>query len=268
MGILEGKVALITGAARGQGRSHAVTFAGEGANIAAVDICQTLNYPRYQLSSEEDLHETVRLVQSIGRQAIGLVADVRSEEQVKAAVQKTMETYGQIDILFCNAGVCDMANAWDLTEEMWDIMVDINLKGAWLVAKHVIPHMLARGKGGRILLTSSVAGLRGLRGMAHYCAAKWGVVGLSKVLALELAQANITVNTLHPMGVDSPMMDGLIKIVGSREKMLEQFRVDTPMPVSLIQPQDVSKGALWLVSDEARYVTGLEFRMDGGQMLQ
>ena len=268
MGKLDGKVAFITGAARGQGRSHAVTFAKEGAEIAAVDICRTLSYPRYPLATKEDLDETVRLVKDCGRRVLGLEADVRNAAQVEAAVNKTMETFGHIDILFCNAGVCDMANAWDLTEEMWDIMVDINLKGTWLTTKYVIPHMLARGLGGRILITSSVSGLRGLRGMAHYCAAKWGLVGLAKVLALELAEANITVNTLHPMGVNTPMMDGIVKIVGSREKLLEQFRVETPLPVAIIQPEDVSRGALWLVSDEAKYVTGVTFTMDGGQMLQ
>jgi SDR family mycofactocin-dependent oxidoreductase len=268
MGILDGKVAFITGAARGQGRSHAVTFAKEGADIAALDICQTLSYPRYPLGTKEELDETVRLVENCGRRALGLEADIRNPAQMEIAVQKAIEKYGHIDILFCNAGVCDMANAWDFTEEMWDIMIDVNLKGAWLTTKYVVPHMLARGQGGRILITSSVAGLRPLRGLAHYCAAKWGVVGLAKVLALELAEANITVNTLHPMGVDTPMMDGIINIVGSREVLLDQFKLDIPMPVFILQPEDVTKAALWLVSDDAKHMTGVTFTIDGGQMLQ
>jgi len=268
MGKLDGKVAFITGAARGQGRSHAVTFAKEGADIAAVDICQTLSYPRYPLGSKEDLDETVRLVEECGRKVIGLKADIRNAAQIEIAVQKTIEKFGHIDILFCNAGVCDMANSWDFTEEMWDTMIDINLKGTWLTTKYVIPHMLERGLGGRILITSSVAGLRPLRGLAHYCAAKWGVVGLAKVLALELAEANITVNTLHPMGVNTPMMDGLIEIVGSREVLLDQFKLDIPMAVFILQPEDVSNGALWLASDDGKHVTGVTFTMDGGQMLQ
>lgn len=267
MGKLDGKVALITGAARGQGRSHAETFAREGADIAALDICRSLPYPRYPLATRKDLDETLRLVEAEGRRALGLVADVRSASEVERAVGQTIETFGHIDILFCNAGVCDMANTWDFTEEMWDTMIDVNLKGTWLMIKHVVPHMLERNAGGRILITTSTAGHRGLKGLGHYCAAKWGIVGLAKTLAMEIAPHRITVNLIVPMGCNTPMMDGLIQIVGSREKMLQQQTMSTPLPVSLIEPIDVSRAALWLASEEARYVTGAEFRVDGGQSL-
>ena len=179
MGKLDGKVAFITGAARGQGRAHAVTMGREGADIAALDICRDLPYPRYSLASADDLGETVRQVTELGRRVLGIEADVRSSRDMEAAVKKTVEVLGHIDILVCNAGIADMA----LT---WDIMLDVNLKGCWLAVKYVVPQMLAQNTGGRILMTSSVAGLRGEPGMAHYCASKWGIVGLAKCLDLEV----------------------------------------------------------------------------------
>ncbi len=178
MGKLEGKVAFITGAARGQGRAHAVIMAREGADIAALDICHDLPYPRYPLATAEDLEETVRQVEALGRRALPLRVDVRSGPDMQAAVATTIETLGRIDILVCNAGIADMALTWDITEDWWDMMLDVNLKGYWLAVKYVVPQMLAQQSGGRIIMTSSVAGLRGEPGMAHYCASKWGVVGL------------------------------------------------------------------------------------------
>jgi SDR family mycofactocin-dependent oxidoreductase len=269
MNKLASKVAFITGAARGQGRAHAATMAREGADIAALDICRNLPYPRYELATEADLAETIRLVQAQGRHALPLVADVRHLTEMQAAVQQTLETLGHIDILICNAGVCDMANTWDLTEAWWNIMVDINLKGCWTAIKCVVPAMIAQNNGGRIILTSSVAGLKGMAGMAHYAAAKWGVVGLAKTLALEVAQYGITVNTLHPTNVDTPLISGMAQAAGiPLADFKEQIGSNNLLPVDLVEAQDLANAALWLASDEARYVTGQELKVDAGLLLK
>ena len=240
---LTNKVSLITGAARGQGRAHAVAMARAGADVALLDVCTDLPYPRYSMARPEDLAETKRLVEAEGRRAISLVADVRDGKAVEAAVGVAIAEFGHIDILVCNAGITDMANSWDLSEDQWDIMVDVNLKGCWLPTKYVIPHMLERAKpqngkhAGRIVMTSSVAGVRGLAGLAHYAAAKHGVGGLARSLALELAPHGITVNTVHPTNVD-------------------------------LLPDEIARFALFLASDEARFVTGQALAVDAGMLLR
>lgn len=269
MGKLDGKVAVITGAARGQGRAHAVTMAREGADIAALDICRDLAYPRYSLATPDDLSETVRQVTEIGRRALRIEADVRSAKDMEAAVKRTVEELGHIDILVCNAGIADMALTWDITEEWWDIMLDVNLKGCWMAVKYVVPQMLAQNTGGRILMTSSVAGLRGEPGMAHYCASKWGVVGLAKSLAQELSQYNITVNTLHPTAVNTDIIAGMAKAAAMEtDKLVDFILTGHALPVKLIEASDVASAALWLASDEARYVTGHTLKVDAGRMLK
>lgn len=268
-GRLEGKVAFITGAARGQGRAHALTMAREGADIAALDICRNLPYPRYALASHADLNETVAQVRACGRTILPLVADVRCASEMEAAVHQTIEEFGHIDILVCNAGIADMANTWDVTEEWWDATIDINLKGYWLAVKYVVPHMIERNRGGRIIMTSSVAGLRGKTGLSHYCASKWGVVGLAKALALEVAPYNITVNTLHPTGVDTAIITGMASAAGiPRNEITNHLQSVNILPVELVDAQDVANAALWLASDDARYVTGQELKVDAGRMLK
>lgn len=268
-GKLEGKVAFITGAARGQGRAHAVTMAREGADIAALDICRDLAYPRYPLASRSDLDETVKQVHAYDRRALPIVADVRSAAEMEAAVEQAIQEFGRIDILLCNAGIADMANTWDVTEEWWDTMIDINLKGYWLAAKYVVPHMLERNRGGRIIMTSSVAGLRGKKGLAHYCASKWGVVGLAKTLALEVAPYNITVNTLHPTGVNTHIIEGMADASNiPRSQIVDHLQSVNILPVDLVDAQDIANAALWLASDEARYITGQELKIDAGRMLK
>lgn len=269
MGKLDGKVALITGAARGQGRAHAVTMAGEGARIAALDICHDLPYPRYPLATHGDLDETVRQVRALGQDALGIEADVRSATAMEAAVRATIDRFGYIDILVCNAGIADMALTWDITEEWWDIMLDVNLKGSWLAIKYTVPRMLERNLGGRILITSSVAGLRGEPGMAHYCAAKWGLVGLAKSLAQELSPHSITVNTLHPTAVNTDIITGMAKAAGmASDDLVDFIHAGHALPVKLIEAADVATAALWLASDEARYVTGHTLKIDAGRMLK
>lgn len=269
MGKLDGKVALITGAARGQGRAHAVTMAREGADIAALDICRDLPYPRYALARPEDMVETVGLVRQLGRRALGIEADVRSGPDVEAAVAQTIAEFGHIDVLVCNAGIADMALTWDITEQWWDTMIDVNLKGYWLAVKYVVPHMLARKTGGRIIMTSSVAGLRGEPGMAHYCASKWGVVGLAKSLAHELSEHNITVNTLHPTAVNTDIIPGMAQAASMETGDLVDFiHTGHALPVKLIEAMDVANAALWLASEDARYVTGHTLKVDAGRMLK
>ena len=269
MGKLDGKVALITGAARGQGRAHAVTMAREGADIAALDICRDLPYPRYSLARSEDMTETVGLVRQLGRRALELEVDVRSAGEMESAVAQTIAELGHIDVLVCNAGIADMALTWDITEEWWDIMIDVNLKGYWLAVKYVVPHMIARSQGGRIIMTSSVAGLRGEPGMAHYCASKWGVVGLAKSLAQELSEHNITVNTLHPTAVNTEIIAGMAKAASmATEDLVDFIFTGHALPVKLIEAMDVANAALWLATDEARYVTGHTLKVDAGRMLK
>lgn len=269
MGSLDGKVALITGAARGQGRAHALAMSGAGADIAALDICHDLPYPRYALATSDELAETVRLVEAVGRHALPLKADVRSALDMEAAVNTTIERFGHIDILVCNAGIADMALTWDITEEWWDIMLDVNVKGPWLAIKYAVPYMIARNQGGRILITSSVAGLRGEPGMSHYCASKWAVVGLAKSLAQELSTYNITVNTLHPTAVNTAIISGMAKAASMEtEDLIDFIYTGHALPVKLIEATDVASAALWLASDEARYVTGHTLKVDAGRMLK
>lgn len=269
MGRLEGKVAFITGAARGQGRAHAVTMAREGADIVALDICQNLPYPRYALATISDLNETIAQVEALGRRGLPIEADVRSAQAMAGAVKRTIEAFGHIDILVCNAGIADMSLTWDITEEWWDMMLDVNLKGYWLAAKYVVPQMLAQNTGGRILMVSSVAGLRGEPGMAHYCASKWGVVGLAKTLAHELSEYNITVNTLHPTAVDTDIITGMAEAAAmSKEDLVDFIMKGHALPVKLIEATDVASAALWLASDEARYVTGHALNIDAGWKLK
>ena len=269
MGKLDGKVALITGAARGQGRAHAVTMAGEGADIAALDICRDLSYPRYSLATPDDLTETVRLVQALGRQALAIEADVRSSGAMEVAVAQTIARFGHIDILVCNAGIADMALTWDITEEWWDIMLDVNVKGVWLAIKYTVPHMIARNRGGRILITSSVAGMRGEPGMAHYSASKWAVIGLAKSLAQELSAYSITLNTLHPTAVNTDIIKGMAKAANMEvEDLIDFIYTGHALPVKLIEAADVASAALWLASDDARYVTGHTLKIDAGRMLK
>ena len=246
-----------------------MAFARLGADVALVDICRDLPYPRYALGTAEDLAETARQVEAEGTRALPLTADVRIPTEVEAAVRRTLEAFGHIDIVLCNAGITDMANSWDLTEEAWDIMVDVNLKGCWLPTRYALPSMIERGEGGRIIMTSSIAGLRGLGGLAHYCAAKHGVVGLARAIALEVAPHHITVNTVHPTNVETPLIDGMADAAGlSRDAFRAEIGELNAMPVGLVEPQDISDAVLWLASDAARYVTGQTLGVDAGMLLR
>ena len=205
MGKLDGKVAFITGGARGQGRSHALTFAREGADIVVCDIAEGLPTVPYPLASAEDLADTVKMVEDLDRRCLAVQADVRESEQMREVAERAIVEFGHVDILLANAGIESFGWAQDLTDEQWDEMVAVNLTGAWKSCKAVIPHMIERHTG-VIVITSSIAGLKGLANQAHYCAAKHGVVGLMRGLAIELAPYRIRVNTVHPSSVDTPII--------------------------------------------------------------
>jgi SDR family mycofactocin-dependent oxidoreductase len=260
---LAGRVALITGAANGQGRATALALAAEGVHIAALDVAKPLPYPGYALGTPEALDALAEQCRERGVSCLTFRADVRDDGAVRAAVEETVCRLGRIDILFNNAGICGYGLAHELTEEAWDAMLDINLKGAWIVARHVIPHLIAR-RSGVIVNNSSVAGLRGMARLSHYAASKWGLVGLTKSWAQELAPYNIRVISIHPTGVNTPMNDGLAALEGATPQQIAERSAGNLLPVQWIEPEDVAQAMLYLVSDRARFVTGSQFVLDAG----
>jgi SDR family mycofactocin-dependent oxidoreductase len=260
---LAGRVALITGAAHGQGRASALALAREGAHIAALDVARTLKYPGYALGSSQALDSLTEECRRLGVECLTFAADVRDDNAVTAAVYETAARLGRIDILFNNAGICAYGLAHELTEEAWDAMLDINLKGAWMVGRRVIPHMIAR-QTGVILNNSSIAGLRGMARLSHYAASKWGLVGLTKSWAIELAPYNIRVVSLHPTGVNTPMNDGLAALEGATPQQIAERSAGNLLPVPWIEPEDVAAAVVYLASDKARFITGAQFVLDAG----
>lgn len=260
---LRGQVALITGAARGQGRATALALAREGCHIAAIDIARALPYPGYGLGTADDLASLAQACGSLQVSCLTFAADVRDDSAVSAAVGATIQQLGRIDILFNNAGICAYGLAHELTEEAWDAVLDINLKGAWLLARSVIPHMIKR-RYGVIINNSSVAGLRGMARLSHYAAAKWGLVGLTKSWALELAPHNIRVVSIHPTGVNTPMNDGLAELEGATPQEIAERSAGNLLPTPWIEPEDVANAIVFLASPQARFITGSQFVLDAG----
>src|SRR5579863_4348679 len=273
MGELDGKVAFITGAGRGQGRATALRLAGEGADIIALDVASSpLKSLSYGLASSGDLDETVRLVQERGRRIVRGVADVRHLSEVQAVVDAGLEQFGKIDIVHANAGIGSWAVTWEMTEEMWREMVDVNLTGVFHTVRAALPSMVERGEGGVVILTSSTAGLIGYLNTAHYTAAKHGVLGLMKVLAQELGPHRIRGNAICPTTVNTPLV--------INDATFELFRPDLENPgaedvraafeglnaykdLAWIEPEDVAEAVFWLCSEHARYVTGIALPIDG-----
>jgi SDR family mycofactocin-dependent oxidoreductase len=267
-GRVEGKVAFITGAGRGQGRSHAVRLAEEGADIIAVDILTDYPTVSYSMSSADDLAETARQVEALDRRIIATKADVRDAAALKAAVDDGVAELGKLDIVCANAGICTVQSWDEVTPQVWQDTLDTNLTGVWNTMVMSVPHLIAAG-GGSIICTSSTAGIKGLPFLAPYVAAKHGIVGISRSLANELAQHKIRVNTVHPTGVDTPMgtgLGGLDPLIG-RDPNLGPIFMNT-YPVDLVEARDISNAVLFLASDEARYVTGLEFTVDAGNTIR
>ncbi len=258
-----GKVAFITGAAHGQGRATALALARAGASIAAFDVAKPLAYPAYEMGTTDDLRVLAAECRDAGGKCLTFEGDVRDDAAVTAAVEATVAEFGRIDILFNNAGICAYGLAHELTEDEWDAMLDINLKGAWLVARRVIPVMIQQGAG-VIINNSSVAGLRGMGRLSHYAASKWGLTGLSKSWAIELAPHGIRVVSIHPTGVNTPMNDGLAALEGTTPREIAERSAGNLLPVPWIEPEDVAEAVLYLASDRARFVTGAQFVIDAG----
>ena len=267
-GRVAGKVAFITGAARGQGRAHAIRLAEEGADIIAVDICRDYDTVGYPLATEADLAETVKAVEALDRRIVATVADVRDAVGLKAAVDDGVAQLGRLDIVSANAGICTIQTWEEVTPQVWQDTLDTNLTGVWNTMVVSVPHLIAAG-GGSIICTSSTAGIKGLPYLAPYVAAKHGVVGIARTMANELARHSIRVNTVHPTGVDTPMGTGLggLEPLINRDPNLGPIYMNT-LPVEIVEPRDISNAVLFLASDEARYVTGLEFTVDAGNTIR
>lgn len=263
MGKLDGKVVFITGAARGQGRAAALAMAREGADIACYDVCKNLDYPNYDLATRKDMANTVSEIEALGRKALPLYGDVRNFNEIKAAVDETIQVLGKVDILVNDAGVAGLGAAHELSEEEWDGMLDINLKGVWLCCKAVIPHMI-NNKSGNIISYSSVAGVKGLPYAVHYSCAKWGVIALTKTLAQELAPNKIRVNSISPGTCDTGMIVGLGEIMGAELEDAKAELSSGHLICGIIPPEATANAALWLASDDSKYVTGHNLLVDGG----
>jgi SDR family mycofactocin-dependent oxidoreductase len=278
-GRVSGKVAFITGAARGQGRSHAVRLAEEGADIIAVDIAADIASVRrfYPGATEADLAETARQVEALDRRIVAIKADVRDYQALKKALDDGIAQLGRVDIVSANAGIWIFGDlAHEVAEGDWQDLIDVNLTGVWHTAKAAIPHLIAQGTGGSIIITSSTAGLKGTPHAAQYVTSKHAVIGLMRTLAMELAPHSIRVNTVNPTGVDTIMIqnEATWKLFlpdaehPAREQAAEAFTPTNALPVPWVEPRDVSNAVLFLASDEARYITGTTLLVDAGYTLK
>jgi (+)-trans-carveol dehydrogenase len=277
-GRVAGKVAFVTGAARGQGRSHALRLAQEGADIIAVDIASQIGTVPYAMATPQDLDETVRQVEALDRRIIAAQADVRDFGSLAKVLDDGVAELGRLDIVSANAGIFSFGTLEELTDEAWNDMIAVNLSGVWHTIKAAVPHIRAGGRGGSIILTSSTAGLMAMENIGHYVSAKHGVVGLMRTAALELAKDNIRVNSVHPTSVDTDMIQNaatyalfapdLPEQERTRDVLASRFGALNVLPVPWVEPVDISNAVLWLASDESRYVTGLEVKIDAGQTLR
>jgi (+)-trans-carveol dehydrogenase len=276
-GRVEGKVALVTGAARGQGRSHAVRLAQEGADIIAIDICRGFEDSPAPAATPEDLAETADMVKNLDRRGVTAEVDVCDFDALTKAVDSGVEQLGRLDIVVANAGIGTIGTKLHkISDATWQEMIDVNLSGVWKSVKAGVPHLLAGGRGGSIVLTSSVAGLKAYPHTGHYTAAKHGVVGLMRTFAVELGQHAIRVNSVHPTHVNTPLL--------MNEKTYRMFRPDLEnpgpddlapvcqtfhmLPIPWVQPEDISNAVLFLASDESRYITGVPLPVDAGSCLK
>jgi SDR family mycofactocin-dependent oxidoreductase len=277
VGRVQGKVAFITGVARGQGRSHAVRLAEEGADIIGVDLCGQVGTVPYPMSTPEDLGETVRLVEKAGGRIVATQADIRNLAALEEAVAAGVDRFGRLDVVVANACTLNgYTDAWKITEQQWNDQIEIGLTGTWKTVRATVPTLLEQGEGGSVILISSTAGLSAEVNLAHYVAAKSGVTGLMRALSAELARYSIRVNSVHPTNVRTPMIenDDLVRLFsGGREgarfedpDVTRAFLEMESMPVPYVEPIDISNAVLYLASDEARYVTGTTHVVDLGAL--
>ncbi|HTQ18108.1 mycofactocin-coupled SDR family oxidoreductase [Mycobacterium sp.] len=276
-GRVEGKVAFITGAARGQGRSHAVRLAQEGADIIAIDICGPIDNMAYPPSTPEDLAETADLVKALDRRIVTAEVDVRDYDALKAVVDSGVEQLGRLDIIVANAGIGTVGKKLHkISEKIWQDMIDVNLSGVWHTVKAGVPHLIAGGGGGSIVLTGSVGSHKALAHTGHYIAAKHGVLGLMRSFAVELGQHMIRVNSVHPSQVNTPMTINDLTFRLFRPDLEnpgpEDFAPFSQMmhtlPIPWVEAVDISNAVLFLASDESRYITGVSLPVDAGALLK
>lgn len=268
-GRVAGKVAFITGAARGQGRAHALRLAEEGADIIAIDIDTQVEHVPYATATAEEMQETIRQVEALDRRIVAETCDVRDLEKMKEVVSKGVAELGRLDIVSANAGI-DIVGPWHwMTPEIVQTTLDINLVGVWNTVMATVPQIIEAGNGGSIVITSSANGIKAGPWNVAYNMSKWGVTGLSKTLAVELAKDNIRVNTVHPGGVDTPMANGIMGVedsgftVGMEENPLLSGMLTQVLP-GMMDPREISNAVLYLASDEAKWVTGHALAVDGG----
>jgi (+)-trans-carveol dehydrogenase len=280
MGRVDGKVALITGGARGQGRSHAVRLAQEGADIIVIDSVGGADaYPwmAYQMASKEDLAETARLVEAAGRGIVAREGDVRDQESLEDAVREGLDKFGHIDIVSANAGISPFGpETWVNEDRQWKDVHDVNVWGVRNTVRAVVPKMIEAERGGAIIVTSSGAGLKGVYGLSDYCSSKFAVIGLARSLANEVAPYSIRVNVIAPGSVDTDMVqnDGLRRLFRpdlenpTRDDVMPLFVQMSMLPIPWVEPIDISNALLFLASDEARYITGQVVAVDGGMSVK
>jgi len=275
-GALEGRVAFITGAARGQGRAHAVRLASEGADIIAIDVCKSVSETvTYPMPTAEDLADTVRLVEATGRKVIARELDIRDLEAQQQVVAEGMEQFGRLDIVVANAGILSWGRIWEMSEEQWDTVIDINLNGTWRTIRAAVPAMIEAGNGGSIIIVSSSAGTKATPGNAHYSASKHGLVALTNALAIEAGEFGIRVNSIHPYSIDTPMVQTrvMMEIFGRYPAFLHSF---SPMPYQPVNhhgkkglkefmaPEEVSDVVAWLAGDGSATISGSQIAVDRG----
>jgi SDR family mycofactocin-dependent oxidoreductase len=275
-GSLEGRVAFVTGAARGQGRAHAIRLANEGADIIAIDICGPVSPSiTYPLSTTEDLRETVRGVEAAGRKILARQVDIRDSAAMRQVVADGVEQFARLDILVANAGVLSWGRLWELSDEQWDAVIDVNLSGTWRTIRAAVPAMIEAGNGGSIIIVSSSAGLKATPGNGHYAASKHGLVALTNSLALEVGEFGIRVNSIHPYSIDTPMIerDLMVELFKNHPSFLHSF---APMPLNprdpggklhrneFMEPEEVSDVVAWLAGDGSATLSGVQIPVDRG----
>lgn len=272
---LAGRVAFVTGAARGQGRAHSLRLAAEGADVILLDAVSPIDDVAYPMPSQGDLDDVASSVRALGRRAITVTADVRHHDEVVKLVAQAADQFGRMDVVVANAGVLGSARpSWEMSPEEWSTVLDVNLTGVWTSVKAAMPAMIAAGNGGSVILISSIAGLRGVPNVSNYVAAKFGVVGLAGSLANEAARFGIRVNTVHPTNVRTPMIDNPHSATIFRPDLdaptladaVDTLQKINLLPVPWVEADDVSDAVAWLASDESRYVTGATLPVDAGML--